>query len=89
MSRSQKRTCRYCFSPAVISRTEWKTDTKTDVANLYVRCTNLECGHTWVENVTFSHTLVPSAIKSTPVKLLVEMLRPDEKIMLMDLLSKG
>ncbi|HAT1683828.1 TPA: ogr/Delta-like zinc finger family protein [Klebsiella oxytoca] len=88
MSRAQRRTCHCCFCPAIIERTEWKTESKTDVANLYVRCTNLECGHTWVENVTFSHTLVPSALKDGVVRLLLERLKPEEKQLALDLLMK-
>lgn len=89
MSRQQGRTCRYCGCRSIIERTEWKTESKTDVANLYVRCTNLECGHTWVENVTYSHTLVPSALKDGVVRLLIDRLKPEERQMALDLLTNG
>ncbi|HFW3090566.1 TPA: ogr/Delta-like zinc finger family protein [Salmonella enterica subsp. enterica serovar Reading] len=88
MSRPQGRTCRYCGCRAVIAHTEWKTENKTDVANLYVRCNNLECGHTWVENVTYSHALVPSALKDGVVRLLIDRLKPEERQMALDLLMK-
>ncbi|EJI4221491.1 ogr/Delta-like zinc finger family protein [Salmonella enterica] len=88
MSRPQGRTCRYCGSRSNIQHTEWKTENKTDVANLYVRCTNLECGHTWVENVTYSHTLVPSALKDGVVRLLLDRLKPEERQIALDLLMK-
>ncbi|EAQ6251478.1 ogr/Delta-like zinc finger family protein [Salmonella enterica] len=88
MSRAQKRKCRYCGCAAIIERTEWKTESKTDVANLYVRCTNLECGHTWVENVTYSHTLVPSALKDGVVRLLLDNLKPEERQLALDLLMR-
>lgn len=88
MSRAQKRKCDCCWCPAIIERTEWKTESKTKVANLYVRCTNLECGHTWVENVTYSHTLVPSALKDGVVRLLLDRLKPEERQMALDLLMK-
>lgn len=89
MSRQQGRICRYCGCRSIIERTEWKTESKTDVANLYVRCTNLECGHTWVENVTYSHTLVPSALKDGVVRLLIDRLKPEERQMALDLLTNG
>ncbi|MGO4366660.1 ogr/Delta-like zinc finger family protein [Pseudomonas sp. PAB10] len=33
----------------------------SDFAKLYCQCLNAKCGHTWVANLTFSHTLSPSA----------------------------
>ncbi|MEB0090056.1 ogr/Delta-like zinc finger family protein [Pseudomonas sp. CCI4.2] len=33
----------------------------TEFAKLYCQCLNAKCGHTWVANLTFSHTLSPSA----------------------------
>jgi hypothetical protein len=33
----------------------------TDFAKLYCQCLDTKCGHTWVANLTFSHTLSPSA----------------------------
>lgn len=32
-----------------------------DFAKLYCQCLDVKCGHTWVANLTFSHTLSPSA----------------------------
>ena len=32
-----------------------------DFAKLYCQCLDATCGHTWVANLTFSHTLSPSA----------------------------
>lgn len=32
-----------------------------DFAKLYCQCLDPKCGHTWVANLTFSHTLSPSA----------------------------
>ncbi|WP_379555835.1 ogr/Delta-like zinc finger family protein [Pseudomonas sp. MD332_8] len=31
-----------------------------DFAKLYCQCLDATCGHTWVANLTFSHTLSPS-----------------------------
>ncbi len=32
-----------------------------DFAKLYCQCLDAKCGHTWDANLTFSHTLSPSA----------------------------
>ncbi|WP_455917382.1 ogr/Delta-like zinc finger family protein [Pseudomonas cerasi] len=44
-----------------------------DFAKLYCQCLNAKCGHTWVANLTFSHTLSPSA--QTFDRLLMDRLR--------------
>ena len=31
-----------------------------EFAKLYCQCLDAKCGHTWVANLTFSHTLSPS-----------------------------
>ena len=36
--------------------------TGPEVKHLYCSCNNPECGHTFVMEVTFSHTLSPSAM---------------------------
>lgn len=33
----------------------------SDFSKLYCQCLNAMCGHTWVAELTFSHTLSPSA----------------------------
>ncbi|HAX1672432.1 TPA: transcriptional regulator, partial [Escherichia coli] len=53
------------------------------------RCTRLECGHTWVMNLTYSHTLVPSGLDNGVLKLLIERMRPEEKQMALELLQAG
>ncbi|MWS25936.1 ogr/Delta-like zinc finger family protein, partial [Escherichia coli] len=45
--RRQKARCFCCGERAVIEKTFWKDDRFADV---YYRCTRLECGHTWVMN---------------------------------------
>lgn len=87
MSRAQKRLCRCCGSRAVIERTQWKTD-NTDVGDIYVRCTNLQCGHVWVDKNYYSHTLVPSALDGGLVRLLLDRLKPEERQLALDLLMK-
>lgn len=41
----------------IVSRDELSLD----FAKLYCQCSSPVCGHTWVSNLTFSHTLSPSA----------------------------
>jgi hypothetical protein len=50
-----------------------RDDLSPDFAKLYCQCTSVTCGHTWVANLTFSHTLSPSA--QTFDRLLFERLR--------------
>ena len=45
----------------------------TDFAKLYCQCLDAKCGHSWVANLTFSHTLSPSA--QTFDRLLIDRLR--------------
>ncbi|NHB87176.1 ogr/Delta-like zinc finger family protein [Photorhabdus tasmaniensis] len=78
--------CPECHAPAIIRKTEWK-DKK--VADLYCACTEVECGHTFVFNATYSHTLSPSGLTGNQlVKTLLERLRPEEKQMALDLLQR-
>ncbi|WP_195904044.1 Ogr/Delta-like zinc finger protein, partial [Serratia marcescens] len=51
MSRNLKVICTECNAPAIISKTNRKT---AQFADLYCQCTDVECGHTFVMNMTFS-----------------------------------
>ncbi|EPR43125.1 transcriptional activator Ogr/delta [Desulfovibrio sp. X2] len=51
--------CDRCKSKAIITTTRELTP---QFRKLYCACTNPECGHTFVVNVEFSHTLSPSAL---------------------------
>ncbi len=44
-----------------------------DFVTLYCQCLDVQCGHTWVAYLTFSHTLSPSA--QTFDRLLFDRLR--------------
>lgn len=44
-----------------------------DFAKLYCQCLDAKCGHSWVANLTFSHTLSPSA--QTFDRMLIDRLR--------------
>lgn len=50
--------CKECGSKGRIASRE---DTSMEFAKLYCQCLSPQCGHTWVANLTFSHTLSPSA----------------------------
>jgi hypothetical protein len=50
--------CTSCNSKAIIGKTDRISAAH---ANLYCSCSDPECGHTFVVNVSFSHTLSPSA----------------------------
>ncbi|MFG0454937.1 ogr/Delta-like zinc finger family protein [Shewanella mangrovisoli] len=69
--------CPTCHSKAVIGKTDRLS---VAVANLYCSCTDPECGHTFVANVSFSHTLSPSAkTTSEIVSALVKALPPEQR----------
>ena len=48
--------CKECGSRGRISS---RNDISKEFTSLYCQC--LGCGHRWVANLTFSHTLTPSA----------------------------
>lgn len=56
--RVMKIECPECGSKAVIRKTNRK---HRDIADIYCACADVECGHTFVMNLTFSHTISPSA----------------------------
>lgn len=50
--------CRECGELGRITKTHRLS---RDTADLYCQCTDAECGHSWVSQVSFAHTLSPSA----------------------------
>jgi len=77
--------CPECDSPATIRKSDWK-DKK--LADLYCACSEVECGHTFVFNATFSHSLSPSGLTGNKlVKFLIEQLKPDERQFALNLLN--
>lgn len=50
--------CPECKSNAVIRKTNRK---HRDISDIYCSCADVECGHTFVMNLTFSHTISPGA----------------------------
>ncbi|TNL09923.1 transcriptional regulator [Kosakonia cowanii] len=77
--------CPECGSKAVIKKTNRK---HRQIADIYCACADVECGHTFVMNLTFSHTLSPSAKTGDKlVQTLLKNLSPDQKQMALDLLK--
>ena len=73
--RIMKMTCPECLASATIRKTNRK---HPQLADVYCSCTNVECGHTFVMNVSFSHTISPSALKGQGrVKELIDAM-PEE-----------
>lgn len=77
--------CPDCGSQAIIKKTNRK---HRDIADIYCACADVECGHTFVMNLTFSHTLSPSA-KTGDVMLqqLISNMSPQQKQITLDLLQ--
>ncbi|MGF1761012.1 ogr/Delta-like zinc finger family protein [Photobacterium sagamiensis] len=51
----------------------------TSYADLYCSCSDPECGHSFVMNLSFSHTLSPSAKNTTElVAALVNSMSPEK-----------
>ncbi|EEQ1649938.1 ogr/Delta-like zinc finger family protein [Escherichia coli] len=81
-----KARCPDCGAPAVIRKTDWKT---LELADLYCACSDVECGHTFVCTMTFSHTLSPGARSCrNMVKFLVDAMRPEDRRYALELLSR-
>ncbi|EGE4660868.1 ogr/Delta-like zinc finger family protein, partial [Salmonella bongori serovar 48:i:- str. 94-0708] len=58
------------------------------LSDIYCACNNVECGHTFVVNMTFSHTLSPSALTGAKaVRTMIDMMTPDQKRAALDLLQ--
>nr|DAY60182.1 MAG TPA: Ogr/Delta-like zinc finger protein [Caudoviricetes sp.] len=78
--------CPECGSKAVIRKTNRK---HRQIADIYCACSDVECGHTFVMNLTFSHTLSPSAkTGDILIKTLIDQLSTTQKQMALDLLNQ-
>ncbi|WP_345854004.1 ogr/Delta-like zinc finger family protein [Shewanella algae] len=62
--------CPTCGQRARISKTNRLSLVHAD---LYCSCTDAECGHTFVVNLSFSHTLSPSSRSAS--NLVIELVR--------------
>jgi hypothetical protein len=50
-----------------------REEVTTEFVKLYCQCLDAKCGHTWVANLTFSHTLSPSS--QTFERMLIDRFR--------------
>ncbi|ABC27309.1 conserved hypothetical protein [Hahella chejuensis KCTC 2396] len=76
--------CTECGNKAIITSRQ-ALDPK--LANLYCVCKNAECGHSFVMNLAFSHTLSPSSFQAK--KMMVEMLRGMDRAEQLELLAQA
>ncbi|WP_036628077.1 ogr/Delta-like zinc finger family protein [Pantoea sp. AS-PWVM4] len=84
--RIMKMTCPVCLANATIRKTNRKHPQLSDV---YCLCTNIECGHSFVMNVSFSHTISPSALAGQGrIKELLNALCRDERKQVLELLRE-
>ncbi|MGO3013178.1 ogr/Delta-like zinc finger family protein [Hafnia paralvei] len=77
--------CPDCGAKAVIKKTNRK---HREIADVYCACSDVECGHTFVLNLTFSHTISPSAKTGDKLlKSVVQGLNPKQRQYVLDLLQ--
>ncbi|EKO3413259.1 ogr/Delta-like zinc finger family protein [Vibrio fluvialis] len=69
--------CPECHQKARIQKTN---RISSGYADLYCACSDAECGHTFVMNLSFSHTLSPSAKTASQLAFdLVKVLAPEQR----------
>jgi hypothetical protein len=77
--------CPACGEKSIIKKTVRK---HRELSDLYCACSDYECGHTFVMNVTFSHTISPGAKnKENMLKNLVSSINGEDRQTLMELLK--
>ncbi|MEZ9233259.1 ogr/Delta-like zinc finger family protein [Vibrio amylolyticus] len=77
--------CNECGAKARIQKTNRISPSHSDS---YCSCTDPECGHTFVMNISYSHTLSPSAKTTSQMALLlVRSLPPEQRAELQQQLS--
>lgn len=58
--------CPHCLQPARVRSSRAMT---TLIRQLYLNCTNVECGHTFAADITITHTISPPACPNPDVHL--------------------
>lgn len=77
--------CTECGSKAIIRKTNRK---HRELADIYCSCTDVECGHTFVLKLEFSHTISPSAkTGDLLIQKLVSTMSPEQKQITLNLLQ--
>ncbi|QIJ86358.1 ogr/Delta-like zinc finger family protein [Vibrio coralliilyticus OCN008] len=70
------------------SRIQKSNRMSTKHADLYCSCNDPECGHTFVMNLSYSHTLSPSAKTTSQLAFeMIKALAPDQRNQLKQQLS--
>ncbi|MGL6427800.1 ogr/Delta-like zinc finger family protein [Aeromonas hydrophila] len=79
--------CRECGELGRITKTHRLS---RDTSDLYCQCTDAECGHSWVSQVSYSHPLSPSGRTTSQLALsLINSLSPDGRQALQRELNLG
>ncbi|EML0363862.1 ogr/Delta-like zinc finger family protein [Providencia rettgeri] len=79
--------CPICGQRATIRKSNRK---HREISDLYCACNDVECGHTYVLNLTFSHTISPSAHSDNLIQSMIEKFNPEQRQLALGLLtSKG
>lgn len=79
--------CTACGHAALIRKTNRK---HRELADIYCACSNVECGHTFVMNLSFSHTLSPSAIDcGHAYKAFIDTVKPEDREAIIDMLKRA
>ncbi|QAV22597.1 ogr/Delta-like zinc finger family protein [Proteus hauseri] len=69
--------CPECNEKAMVKKSNRK---HKELSDLYCACSDPECGHTFVLNLTFSHTLMPSAKNKDALLLsVIKNLSPEQR----------
>lgn len=79
--------CQECGSVAKVKKTHRK---HPYISDIYCACTDVECGHTFVMNMTFSHTISPSAkTHGHVIKSMIDGIAPDKRKEMIDMLKQA
>ncbi|WP_421180064.1 ogr/Delta-like zinc finger family protein [Aeromonas enteropelogenes] len=79
--------CRECGERGRITKTHRLS---CDTADLYCQCTDAECGHCWVMQMSYSRQLSPSAKTSRQLALqLLKQLSNSDQQFILDGLHQG
>lgn len=68
--------CPICGNRATIRKSNRK---HREISDLYCACNDVECGHTYVLNITFSHTISPSAKSDDLIQSMIENFNPEQR----------
>ncbi|HHR6050983.1 ogr/Delta-like zinc finger family protein [Providencia alcalifaciens] len=76
--------CPVCGQRATIRKSNRK---HREISDLYCACNDVECGHTYVLNLTFSHTISPSAYSTDLIQSMIDKFSPEQRQLALGLLS--